>query len=69
LNATWYKAITKKPRRIVPRHKHHAPPPINAKPLRPINRLTAEMWWDYRAFKAAGMLREWRSKWAAYLPA
>ncbi len=37
-------------------------------PSLPINRLTAEMWADYRAFKAAGLLSEWRRKWAAYLP-
>ena len=23
---------------------------------------------DYRIFKAAGLLNEWRRKWAAYLP-
>ena len=62
------KAITRKPRRIVPRHKHHAPPPIHAKPLRPLDRISAEMWEDYRTFKAAGMLRELHRKWAAYLP-
>jgi hypothetical protein len=33
-------------------------PPIHAKPLKPINRLTAEMWKDYRVFKAAGILHE-----------
>jgi hypothetical protein len=26
------------------------------------------MWEDYRAFKAAGLLKEWRRKWAAYMP-
>jgi hypothetical protein len=26
------------------------------------------MWEDYRAFKAAGLLHEWRIKWAAYSP-
>ena len=60
-------AVSRKPRRIMPRHRHHAPPPI-LKPMRPINRLTAEMWEDYRIFKAAGLLKEWRKKWAAYLP-
>jgi hypothetical protein len=30
--------------------------------------MTAEMWEDYRIFKAAGLLHEWRKKWAAYLP-
>ena len=35
--------------------------------MRPSNRLTAEIWADYRAFKAAGLLKEWRRKWAAYL--
>jgi hypothetical protein len=30
--------------------------------------LTAEMWADYMAFKAAGLLNEWHRKWAAYLP-
>jgi len=29
---------------------------------------TAEMWEDYRIFKAAVLLSEWRKKWAAYLP-
>jgi hypothetical protein len=28
--------------------------------------MTAEMWEDYRIFKAAGLLKEWRRKWAAY---
>lgn len=27
----------------------------------------AEMWKDYRVFKAAGLLSEWRKKWAYYL--
>ena len=30
--------------------------------------MTVEMWTDYRIFKAAGLLHEWRNKWAAYLP-
>jgi hypothetical protein len=50
------------------RHRHHVPPPLLVRAFRPMNRLTAEMWKDYRAFKAAGMLSEWRKKWAAYLP-
>jgi hypothetical protein len=29
--------------------------------------MNAEMWADYRVFKAAGLLSEWRRKWAAYL--
>jgi len=58
----------KKPRRIMMRRKLYAPPPIHAKPIRPINRITVEMCKDYRAFKAAGTLRAWRRKWAAYLP-
>lgn len=32
----------------------HIPQPIHAEPVRPINRLTAEMWKDYRIFKARG---------------
>lgn len=28
-----------------------------------------EMWRDYRIFKAAGLLSEWRKKWGAILPA
>jgi hypothetical protein len=60
-------AVSRKPHRIMPGHRHHAPPPI-LKPIRPINRMTAEMWKDYRIFKAAGLLSEWRKKWAAYLP-
>ncbi len=30
--------------------------------------MTAEMWKDYKIFKAAGLLKEWREKWAGYLP-
>jgi len=63
-----HKALTKKPRRLKVLHRHHAPPAINAQPIRPINRMTAEMWEDYRIFKAAGLLKVWRRKWAAYLP-
>jgi len=37
-------------------------------PIRPINRFTDEMWEDYRIFKTAGLLKEWRRKWAAYQP-
>jgi hypothetical protein len=33
-----------------------------------MDRMTAEMWKDYRMFKAAVLLNEWRRKWAAYLP-
>jgi len=62
------KAVLKKPRRIMARRKHQVPPAIRAKPLSPINRMTAEMWEDYRIFKGAGLLSEWRRKWAAYLP-
>jgi hypothetical protein len=29
---------------------------VHAKPVRPINHLTAEIWEDYRVFKAAGLL-------------
>ena len=52
----------------MPRHRHQAPSSINVQPFRSINRMTAEMWEDYRIFKAAGLLHEWRRKWAAYLP-
>ena len=62
-----HKAVTKKPQRIMPRDRHHDPPPI-LKPRRPINPMTAETWADYRAYKAAGLLKEWLRKWAAYLP-
>ena len=44
-----------------------APPAINVQPIRPIDPLTAEMWEDYRIFKAAGLLKESRRKWAAYI--
>jgi hypothetical protein len=30
--------------------------------------MNAKMAKDYRAFKAVGLLHEWRKKWAAYLP-
>ncbi|MHB9139417.1 MAG: hypothetical protein ACYC4Q_08440 [Victivallaceae bacterium] len=40
---------------------------IYQKPIRPLS-LDAEMWEDYHIFKAAGLLKEWRRKWAAYLP-
>jgi hypothetical protein len=49
------------------RHKHQAAQPIQAKPVRPIS-MNAEMAKDYRIFRAAGLLHEWRIKWAAYLP-
>ena len=62
-----YKAVTQKPPRIIPRLKHQALPSINVQPLRPIDRMNAEMWEDYSIFKAAGLLKEWRRKWAAYL--
>jgi len=42
-------------------------PSVNIEPIRPAN-LTAEMWEDYRIFKAEHLLHEWRKKWAAYLP-
>ena len=42
-------------------------PSLIPEPILPINRLTSEMWEDYRVFKAAGLLKEWRRKWAAYL--
>jgi hypothetical protein len=53
---------------MLPRPRPDTPQPIPAKPIRPPNSLTAEMWEDYRIFKAAGLLKEWRRKWAAYLP-
>jgi hypothetical protein len=34
-------------------------------PIRPIDHITAEMWKDYRTFKAPGLLHDWRRKWAA----
>ena len=43
------------------------PQPIQPKLVRPGN-MPAEMAKDYRIFKAAGLLAEWRRKWAAYLP-
>ena len=49
------------------RRKRKRLPSINVEPIRPIN-LTAEMWEEYWIFKAADLLREWRRKWAAYLP-
>jgi len=29
----------------------------------------AEMWRDYRVFKAAGLFKEWRKKWVGRVPA
>lgn len=52
----------------MPRHKHNALTMILT-PTRPIIRMTAEIWEDYKVFKAAGLLKEWLKKWAAYLPA
>jgi len=49
-------------------HRCHAPQPIHKQPARPINIMHAEMANDYRAFKAAGLLHEWRMKYVAYLP-
>lgn len=45
------------PRRIM------APQPLRPDAIRHQSDL-AEMWKDYRAFKAAGLLSEWRKKWA-----
>lgn len=42
--------------------------PLRPDVIRPQSDL-AEMWKDYRAFKAAGLLSEWRKKWAWYLAA
>jgi hypothetical protein len=39
-----------------------------AAPMRPGGPEPGELWEDYRAFKAAGLLSEWRRKWRAYLP-
>lgn len=65
-----HKAITtRKPRQVIPApRKRCSPQPISMQPVRPKNNVTAEMWEDYRLFKAAGLLAEWRNKWAAYLP-
>jgi len=52
---------------IYPVHNASSPP-IRPQLIKPINRITSEMWKDYRAFEAAGMLAGWRTKWAAYLP-
>jgi hypothetical protein len=62
------KAITKKPRRIMARHRLQRPPSIRARPFRRIDPISAEMWEDYRIFKGAGLLSEWRRKWVEYLP-
>jgi hypothetical protein len=67
------KDFAKKPGRMMKRPSHYVSPALanaggHVKPLRPIKSLRAEMWEDYRAFKAAGMLAAWRKKWAAYLP-
>ena len=43
------------------------PPQDEIQPLPPLSDI-AEMWEDYQIFKAACLLREWRRKWAAYLP-
>jgi hypothetical protein len=37
-------------------------------PVISVASMSAEMAEDYRIFKAAGLLSEWRRKWAAYLP-
>jgi hypothetical protein len=59
--------ITPAPIRLA--HTHwNAAPLIHSQPIRAIARITAEIWKDYRVFKAAGLLDEWRKKWAAYLP-
>lgn len=74
IKSTWrrstFQAAKSSPklRRMLPRPRPDTPQPIPAKPIRPPNSLTAEMWEDYRIFKAAGLLKEWRRKWAAYLP-
>lgn len=58
-----------------PKHPFFAPFPVVRKkqketpavfPIRPRS-ATAEMWEDYRVFKAAGLLHKWREKWAGYL--
>lgn len=52
------------PRRITAQEH----PSLKSAPVRP-NTDIVEMWKDYRAFKAAGMLAQWREKWAWYLAA
>lgn len=58
-----------------PKHPFFAPFPVVIKkqkdtpavfPIWPRSAI-AEMWEDYRAFKAAGLLHKWREKWAGYL--
>ena len=60
--------VFRKPaRRIMARRKRYDPPPIHAAPIRPVDRMSAEMWADYWAYRSAGMLHVWRQKWAAHL--
>lgn len=54
------------PRRIMAQESNTQP--LRPDVIRPQSDL-AEMWKDYRAFKAAGLLSEWRKKWAWYLAA
>lgn len=42
--------------------------PVEKRPAGSVRNLTSEMWEDYLAYRAAGLLREWRRKWKAYLP-
>lgn len=52
------------PRRIMAQEPN--PQPLRPDVIRPQSDL-AEMWKDYSVFKAAGLLSEWRKKWAGYL--
>jgi len=59
------KETSSTPRRIMAQES--APPPLNPEPIRPRSE-TAEMMMEYRIFKGAGLLSEWRKRWAWYLP-
>lgn len=65
LNNTPQKETAPTPRRIM---AQESKPPLNPEPIRPRSEI-AEMWKEYWIFKAAGLLAEWRKKWAWYLPA
>jgi hypothetical protein len=46
----------------------HKKPYDKKLPVISVAGMSAEMAADYRIFKAAGLLSEWRIKWAAHLP-
>lgn len=62
------RAYGRRPQQDRAREQEQSGPENMAEQLaRPKDREAAEMWADYRAFKAAGLLHLWRQKWAAKL--